>query len=63
MGYSHVGQLMFFDGEGTLQTDDHFWNKFLIEVKTTFESMEKPKAVVKEHAVQLYVDNMRTNLK
>ena len=62
MGYSHVGQLRFFDDDGKLQIDDHFWNRFLIEVKTTFESMEKPKAVVEEHAIQLYIDNMAKNV-
>ncbi len=62
MGYSHVGQLMFFDEDGKLQTDDHFWNRFLLEVRTTFESMEKPKAVVEEHAIQLYIDNMAKNV-
>ena len=62
MGYSHVGNLMFFDQNRKLQTDDHFWNKFLVEVRTTFESMEKPKAVVEDHAIQLYVDNVQTIL-
>ena len=62
MGYSHVGNLMFFDQNRKLQTDDHFWNKFLVEVRTTFESMEKPKAIVEDHAIQLYVDNVQTIL-
>jgi triacylglycerol lipase len=62
MGYSHVGQTMFFDNTGKLQTDDHWWNQFLTEVTVGLEGLERPASVVQEHAIQLYIDNMDRNL-
>lgn len=62
MGYSHVGQLMFFDKNGKLQNDDHFWNRFLTEVQTDLDTMAKPPGLIKEHAIDLYVQNMAKNL-
>jgi len=63
MGYSHVGQLLFFDDQQNLHNDDHWWNKFLIEVKVGIEGLKRPPTIVEDHAIQLYIDNMSKNLK
>lgn len=63
LGYSHVGQLMFFDGQGRLHTDEGWWNAFLNEVKVGIEGLDKPAGLIKEHAVARYVKNMAKNLK
>jgi triacylglycerol lipase len=63
LGYSHVGQLLFFDKKGKLQTDEGWWNKFLNEVKVGIEGLEKPAALVRQHAIALYIKNMAKNMK
>jgi len=39
--YGHFGTLRYFDAEGNLHADDHWWNAFLIGVDVGFEGMEK----------------------
>ncbi len=38
--YGHSGQMRFFDGDGNLHDDDHWWNAFLINVEVGFENMK-----------------------
>jgi triacylglycerol lipase len=63
LAYSHVGRLMFFDSKGVLQNDDHWWNKFLNEVKVGINGLQKPAKNVQEHAIALYISHMAANLK
>jgi triacylglycerol lipase len=62
LGYSHVGRLLFFDKEGVLHNDDHFWQRFLQEVEVGTEVMENFPTLVTKHAIALYIENMRKNL-
>jgi triacylglycerol lipase len=62
LGYTHVGRLLFFDKDDRLQNDDHFWNRFLTEVKVGIEGMKKPAGVVEDHAIQRYIDNLQKYL-
>ncbi|MFM2294752.1 MAG: hypothetical protein RLZZ350_1165 [Verrucomicrobiota bacterium] len=62
LNYSHVGQLMFFDAQKRLQTDDHWWNKFLNSVVVGREGLIKPKLLVKQHAIERYIECMQKNL-
>ena len=39
--YRHSGQLRFFDGDGGLHADDHWWNSFLINVEVGFDKMNE----------------------
>ena len=59
--YAHVGQLMFFDKQGVLHHDEHFWNKFLMEVEVGIEGFLNPPALIKDHSMDLYVANMAKN--
>jgi len=38
--YGHSGQVRFFDGDGNLHADDHWWNSFLINVEVGFANMK-----------------------
>jgi|GEM_PF-687765 len=50
--YGHSGQLRFFDGDGALHSDEHFWNAFLINTEVGFEHMEELlSAPVADHAL------------
>jgi len=62
LGYAHVGQLLFFDQNGRLQNDDHFWNRFLTEIKVGIEGLKKPAGIVEDHAIQRYIDNLQKYL-
>ena len=61
--YQHVGRLMFFDGKGRLQNDDHFWNRFLMTVEVDFESVIKPGETIGDHSIDRYIANLKKNLK
>jgi triacylglycerol lipase len=37
--YGHCGQLRFFDQNGLLKTDEHWWNAFLLSTDVGFENM------------------------
>jgi len=37
--YGHCGNLRFFDAEGILRSDEHWWNSFLLNVDVGFENM------------------------
>ena len=60
--FEHVGRLMFFDHQGKLQNDDHFWDRFLMEVEVDFESVTSPAAVITDHSIDQYIANMANNL-
>ena len=38
--YGHTGQLRFFEANGALHSDDHWWNAFLLEVEVGFANMK-----------------------
>jgi triacylglycerol lipase len=57
--YGHFGQLRFFDGDGALHSDDHFWNSFLIDVDVGFENMGPLLAApVEDHLLKNYIANI-----
>jgi len=56
--FSHVGRTMFFDENGVLRNDDHWWNKFLREVDVDFESLENLPQVVEDHSLDRYLANL-----
>lgn len=60
--YAHAGRMMFFNRKGELQTDDHFWNKFLLEVEVGIEAFEDPPALIKDHNMDLYIANVQKNV-
>jgi len=62
LGYSHVGQLLFFDDQGILQTDEHWWIQFLNSVQVGLDGLKRPDELVAEHAIALYIKNMENNL-
>jgi len=54
--YGHSGQLRFFDGDGLLHSDDHWWNSFLINVDVGFENMGRLLAApVEDHLLNNYI--------
>ena len=59
--YAHVGQLMFFDKGGVLHHDEHFWNKFLMEIRVGIGAFFNPPANIKDHSMDLYVQNVARN--
>lgn len=56
LGYSHIGQLKYFDSRGQLQEDEGWWNKFLREVKVGSEGLIRPVTSVKNHSSSLYAN-------
>jgi triacylglycerol lipase len=56
--FSHVGQLLYFDGDGFLQDDDHFWNVFLREVEVDFDSLKDVPLIIEDHGVEHYIQNL-----
>ncbi len=62
LGFSHADQMMFFDDKAVLHDDDHFWNKFLMEVEVGLDVLRDPPDTIKEHSMDLYVANMAKNL-
>jgi triacylglycerol lipase len=57
--YGHFGLLRFFDGDGALHSDDHWWNSFLIDVDVGFEKMGPLLAApVEDHLLKNYIANI-----
>ena len=55
--YGHSGQLRYFDADGTLHTDGHWWNSFLINVEVGFEKMnELLRHPVTDHFLSNYIE-------
>jgi hypothetical protein len=53
------GQLRFFDGDGELHSDDHWWNSFLISFDVGFENMGRLLAApVEDHLLKNYIANV-----
>ena len=64
LGYSHIGTCLFFDAEGKVQSDTHWWNKFLEEVKGDLNGFLTGKvAAFDDHAIKNYVRNCKKNLR
>ncbi len=56
MGYRHIGQVLMFDSRGKLQTDLHFWNRFLNRVTGRIQDLGKPGTDgIKDHSMEEYV--------
>lgn len=62
MGYSHVGKFLYFDDQGDLQTDSHFWYQFLNRVEGRIDDLGKPGTDgVKDHAMAAYLAHLEKN--
>jgi triacylglycerol lipase len=54
--YKHNGQLRFFDAQGNLHSDDHWWNSFLLNVDVGFDKMkELLRNPIADHFLQNYI--------
>lgn len=54
--FSHVGKTMYFDTQGLLRADPHWWNRFLDEITGTFEDLEKKRpGWLEDHEIARYV--------
>jgi len=61
--YSHVGTFLYYDTTGALQSDLHWWNRFLETVKGEIGDFLKPGFdFIKDHFISNYVENARKNL-
>jgi triacylglycerol lipase len=61
-GYRHCGTLMFFDENGVLQTDVHFWNQFVDILQGDMDAMLDGKVAPLDcHFIANYVDAARAN--
>ena len=59
--YGHCGQLRYFDAQGGLHADEHYWNSFLANVEVGFQSLiELPNLPpIKDHEVKSgYIDHI-----
>ena len=59
--YGHCGQLRYFDAQGNLHADEHYWNAFLANVDVGFEKLiELPQlAPIKDHEIKSgYIDHI-----
>jgi triacylglycerol lipase len=55
--YKHSGQLRFFDAQGNLHSDDHWWNSFLLKVDVGFDKMnESLRNPIADHFLQNYIN-------
>ncbi len=58
-GYRHIGQVLMFDSSGKLQTDLHFWNKFLDRVFGRIADLGKPGTDgIKDHSMAGYLTHL-----
>jgi len=63
LGYSHVGNFLYFDDHGKIHNDTSFWNEFLETVKGGMDDFLKPGAkAIKDHDMGLYETNLQLNL-
>lgn len=62
MGYRHVGNCLYFDHNGILQTDVSYWWKFLDSVEGRIDDLGKlgPDAI-KDHSMKTYLKLLRKN--
>jgi triacylglycerol lipase len=62
-GYRHVGTFLFFDDAGDIQSDVHWWNKFLNEVQGNIDDLLSGKiAALDDHFIANYIRNAQKNL-
>ncbi|OGL61273.1 MAG: hypothetical protein A3J27_03445 [Candidatus Tectomicrobia bacterium RIFCSPLOWO2_12_FULL_69_37] len=61
-GYSHVGRFLYFDVEGNIHDDLHWWYRFLDRVKGRVEDLGKmgPDGI-KDHDMRSYIANLEKN--
>jgi triacylglycerol lipase len=63
MGYSHVGNLFYWDTQGNLQTDPYFWLMFLDSVKGSAEDFAKPGIDgFNDHDLDRYLQRLDTDV-
>lgn len=61
-GYRHCGTLMFFDESGALQTDVHFWNRFVDILQGDVDALLDGKVAPLDcHFIANYVNAARAN--
>jgi pimeloyl-ACP methyl ester carboxylesterase len=62
MGYSHIGTFLYFDHQGRLQRDPHYWFQFLDRVEGRIEDLGKPLSDgLKDHFMEAYLDRLEKN--
>lgn len=62
MTYSHVGRFLYFDNNGNLQDDIHWWGKLLDRVKGRIDDFLTPGTDgIKDHSMDRYVKNLKKN--
>lgn len=60
--FGHVGSLRYFDKDGTLRTDPHWWNRFLDGVQGTFDDIIRKEAGwIDDHKMDRYIANLGKN--
>lgn len=54
--FSHVGSLRYFDTDGVLYSDPHWWNRFLDEIKGTYEDIRTHQfGWIGDHQMERYI--------
>ena len=62
-GYRHGGTFLFYDDEGALQTDVHWWNKFVDTLSGNVDELLSGKvAPLEHHYIANYIVRARQNL-
>ena len=62
MNYSHVGTFLYFDKDGNLDDDLHWWYQFLDRVQGRIEDLGKPGTDgIKDHSMDTYLRNLEKN--
>jgi triacylglycerol lipase len=63
LGYSHVGTFLYFDTEGTVQSDPSWWYRLLDSFKGRIEDFLKPGTDgSKDHSMARYLANLEKNV-
>jgi triacylglycerol lipase len=62
-GYRHVGTFLYFDEHGDIETDEHWWNRFLNAVQgDAMELLSGKIAPLDDHFIANYIANTQRNL-
>ena len=62
MKYSHVGTFLYFDADGNLTDDLHWWYRFLDRVEGRIEDLGKLGTDgIKDHSMNRYIANLEQN--
>jgi len=61
--YSHAGRLRYFDHDGTLQTDERYWDRFLDTLKGAADLFDEllPPALA-DHSMDKYLANLKKSV-